>query len=108
MKFIKKFNENVESEFDLDLAITKIKEQFSDEEVISNYDEEILNWVEEDWADDYDSEYDWYIDHNNGEAQDVVVSDIINWYKGEFSKELSLDEYSDLYDAIKSEYGLIN
>ena len=85
MKFIKKFNENVESEFDLDLAITKIKEQFSDEEVISNYDEEILNWVEEDWADDYDSEYDWYIDHNNGEAQDVVVSDIISWYKGEFS-----------------------
>ena len=67
-KFIKKFNENVETEFDLDLAITKIKEQFSDEEVISNYDEEILNWVEEDWADDYDSEYDWYIDHNNGEA----------------------------------------
>ena len=108
MKFIKKFNENVESEFDLDLAITKIKEQFSDEEVITNYDEEILNWVEEDWADDYDSEYDWYIDHNNGEAQDVVVSDIISWYKGEFSKELSLDEYSDLYDAIKSEYGLIN
>lgn len=108
MKFIKKFNENVESEFDLDLAITKIKEQFSDEEVISNYDEEILNWVEEDWADDYDSEYDWYIDHNNGEAQDVVVSDIISWYKGEFSKELSLDEYSDLYDAIKSEYDLIN
>ncbi len=108
MKFIKKFNENVESEFDLDLAITKIKEQFSDEEVISNYDEEILNWVEEDWADDYDSEYDWYIDHNNGEAQDVVVSDIINWYKKEFNKELSLDEYSDLYDAIKSEYGLIN
>ena len=108
MNFIKKFNENVESEFDLDLAITKIKEQFSDEEVISNYDEEILNWVEEDWADDYDSEYDWYIDHNNGEAQDVVVSDIISWYKGEFSKELSLDEYSDLYDAIKSEYGLIN
>lgn len=108
MKFIKKFNENVETEFDLDLAITKIKEQFSDEEVISNYDEEILNWVEEDWADDYDSEYDWYIDHNNGEAQDVVVSDIISWYKGEFSKELSLDEYSDLYDAIKSEYGLIN
>ena len=108
MKFIKKFNENVESEFDLDLAITKIKEQFSDEEVISNYDEEILNWVEEDWADDYDSEYDWYIDHNNGEAQDVVVSDIISWYKKEFNKELSLDEYSDLYDAIKSEYGLIN
>lgn len=106
MKFIKKFNENVESEFDLDLAITKIKEQFSDEEVISNYDEEILNWVEEDWADDYDSEYDCYIDHNNGEAQDVVVSDIISWYKGKFSKELSLDEYSDLYDAIKSEYGL--
>lgn len=106
MKFIKKFNENVESEFDLDLAITKIKEQFSDEEVISNYDEEILDWVEDDWEEDYDSEYDWYVDHNNGEAQDVVISDIISWYKKEFNKELSIDDHSELHDAIKSEYSL--
>jgi hypothetical protein len=106
MKYIKGFNENVESGFDLDLAITKIKEHFSEEEVISNYDEEILNWIEEDWADDYDSEYEWYIDHNNGEAQDVIISDIINWYKKEFSKELSIDDYSELHDAIKLEFNL--
>lgn len=106
MKYIKGFNENVESEFDLDLAITKIKEHFSEEEVISNYDEEILNWMEEDWADDYDSEYEWYVDHNNGEAQDVIISDIINWYKKEFNKELNIDDYSELHDAIKTEYNL--
>ncbi len=106
MKYIKNYNESVESEFDLDLAITKIKENFSEEEVVSSYDEEILNWVEEDWADDYDSEYEWYVDHNNGEAQDVVISDIISWYKKESGKELSIDEYSELYEAIKVEYNL--
>ncbi len=106
MKYMKGFNESSESGFDLDLAITKIKEHFSEEEVMGEYDNEMLNWIEEDWEDDYESEYDWYIDHNNGEAQDVVISDMINWYKKDSNKELSIDEYSDLHDAIKSEYNL--
>jgi hypothetical protein len=33
------------------------------------------------WLDDYESEYDWYIDHSNEEAQDVVISELISWYE---------------------------
>ena len=106
MKHLRKFNENAESSFDIDLAMTRIKEEFSADEVAEKYDNEMLEWIDEDWEEDYDSEYDWYIDHNNGEAQDVVVSEIINWYKSEFNKELSIEEYSDLHDAIKEEYDL--
>jgi hypothetical protein len=36
-------------------------------------------WVEDGWEDDYESEYDWYIDHSNEEAQDVVISELISW-----------------------------
>lgn len=105
MKYMKTF-ENLD-QFDLELAITRIKEEYSEDEVASRFDDEMMNWIEEDWEEDYESEYDWYIDHNNGEAQDVVIGAMIDWYKVNFDKELGFDEnYSDLFDAIKSEYGI--
>ena len=99
--------ETSKGKFDLDLAISRIKEEYSDREVAERYDDEIINWVDSDWEDDgYDSEYDWYIDHNNGEAQDVVIGEMINWYKRTYDKDISGDDYSELFDEIKSEYGL--
>ena len=94
--------------FDLDLAITRVKEEFSDDEVAARYDDEVMNWIDSDWEEDgdYDSEYDWYIDHNNGEAQDVVIEEMIKWYKNTYDKDMSDDDYSELFDEIKSEYGL--
>lgn len=95
-------------QFDLDLAITRIKEEYSDNEVASRYDNEIMEWVDSDWEEDgnYESEYDWYMDHNNGEAQDVVIGEMINWYKRTYDKDMSDEDYSELFDEIKSEYGL--
>jgi hypothetical protein len=100
--------EQEKSTFDLDLAITRVKEEFSDDEVATRYDDEMMNWIDSDWEEDgdYDSEYDWYIDHNNGEAQDVVIEEMIKWYKSTYDKDMSDDDYSDLFDEIKSEYGL--
>jgi hypothetical protein len=100
--------EETTGQFDLDLAITRVKEEYSDDEVASRYDDEMMNWVDSDWEEDgdYDSEYDWYIDHNNGEAQDVVIGEMIDWYKRTYDKDISDDDYSDLFDEIKSEYGL--
>ena len=94
--------------FDLDFAIGKIKEEFDEDKVVQMFDEEVLEWVDSDWEDDYESEYDWYVDHNNGEAQDSVITQIINWYKKEFDKTLSIDEHSELFDSIKSEYDCLN
>jgi hypothetical protein len=106
MKYLKTF-ESVD-QFDLALAITRIKEKYSEDEVASKYDDELLNWVDSDWENDgdYESEYDWYIDYNNGEAQDVVIDEMINWYKKTYNKDISDDDYSNLFDEIKSEYNL--
>ena len=100
--------EKTTGKFDLDLAISRIKEEYSEDEVSARYDLEILEWVDPDWEEDgnYDSEYDWYIDHNNGEAQDVVIGEMINWYKRTYEKDISDEDYSELFDEIKSEYGL--
>lgn len=96
------------NKFDLDLAITRIKEEYSDNEVSARYDNEIMEWIDSDWEEDgdYESEYDWYMDHNNGEAQDVVIGEMINWYKRTYDKDISDEDYSELFDEIKSEYGL--
>lgn len=108
MRYLKKFNEDKDEEvFDLDFAMSKIKEKYSEEEVVEDFDNEILEWVDPDWEEDYESEYDWYIDHNNDEAQDVVIGKIIDWYEKEYNKSNHLDhERSELYDEIKSNYGI--
>lgn len=100
--------EEYDDYFDLDFAIAKIKDHFDEDKVIGMFDDEVLEWVDSDWEDEYESEYDWYVDHNNGEAQDSVITQIINWYKKEFNKTLSIDEHSELFDAIKSEYDCLN
>jgi len=106
MKYLVRFNESESPKFDVDFAMSKIKEHFSEDEVISSFDDEVLNWVDDDWNNDgeYDGEYDWYVDHNNGEAQDVIITNIINWFKKEFNMSLNIEEYSELHDAIKQEY----
>jgi len=110
MKYLnkyKKFNESESSEeFDLDFAMSKIKEKYSEMDVAEMFDQELLEWVDPDWEEEYESEYDWYMDHNNSEAQDVVIESIINWYKKEFNKKISSDDYSQLFDEIKSNYNL--
>lgn len=106
MKYLRKFNESEENEFDITFAMSKIKEQYSEEKVAEMFDNEILEWVDPDWEDEYESEYDWYMDHNNGEAQDVIIEQIINWYRSEYKKELSDNEYLELFDEIKSHYGI--
>jgi hypothetical protein len=99
--------ENLET-FDPQFAMAKIKDHFDEDKVVQMFDEEVLEWVDSDWQDDYESEYDWYVDHNNGEAQDSVITQIINWFKKEFNKTLNIDEHSELFDAIKSEYDCLN
>jgi hypothetical protein len=101
-------SESIE-DFDLEFVMSKIKEKYSEMDVAQMFDQELLEWIHPEWEDDgYESEYDWYINHNNGEAQDSVITQIINWFKKEFDKNLIIDEHSELFDAIKSEYDCLN
>ncbi len=100
--------DNPKTNFDIQFAMSKIKENYSEDKVTEMYDEEILEWVDDDWQDDYESEYDWYIDHNNGEAQDSIVDQVISWFKRTYNQELSDSDHCDLFDAIKEEYSVLN
>jgi len=41
--------------------------------VLEMLDNEMFHWVQEDWEENYLSEYLYYIEFNNGEAEDMVV-----------------------------------
>jgi len=45
MKYLRKYNEN--STFDIDFAIVKIREHFSEEEVASMVSKEISEWADD-------------------------------------------------------------
>jgi len=75
-----------------------LKSNYTEEEITNRLDDEILNWVDEDWSDDYDCEYDWYVDHNNKEAEDVVIDEIVKEIKSKFG-EIQIE--IDLIDIIK-------
>jgi hypothetical protein len=109
MKHIKgyKIFENSQ-EFNIDFVMAKIKENFSEEKVADMFDNEMMNWIDSDWESEYETEYDWYMSHNNGEAQDVVIEEIIDWTKLTYKMELKGDQYSLLFDSIKQNYDTLN
>lgn len=103
MRYLKKYM--ILESNSIDFVMAKIKEEFTEDKVTQRLDEEILEWVDSDWEDDYESEYDWYQDHNNGEAEDVVIDEIIDWYEDNWGK-LSDNIRSEVIDSIKEEYYL--
>jgi len=87
--------------FDTSKALIEINKKFSESEVAVMYDNELLEWVDDDWSDEYDSEYDWYVYHNNGEAQDVIITQMVDWYSKEFKMKLDIDDEIKLSEDIK-------
>ena len=97
MKYLRKYNEN--STFDIDFAIVKIREHFSEEEVASMVSKEISEWADDE---------DFYSSNGNGEAEEVVIQEMINWFKREFSKQIEESDFAALEDEIKTTYQALN
>jgi hypothetical protein len=109
MKYLRYYENTNDNNFDIDFAIVKIKEEFSEERISDYFDNEILNWLDDNWEEDgFESENDWYKEHNNGEAQDVIIEDMINWYKKTFNTEIKESDFSELTKAIKDNYSFLN
>jgi hypothetical protein len=103
MKLIKTY-ENF-SEFDPDFAIAKIKHKYSEYDVKNMVDDEIENWVEENQiGDNYEGKVDWYYDNAAGEAEEVVVDQLIDWYETDFNKELTEEQREQLSKLIIKSY----
>lgn len=96
MKYLKKYNENQEQQ-DPEFAITKIKERFHTEVVEEMYSKEKVEWTPE------DKDGVWYDEHNNGEAQDMVVNQMIGWFEKKYYA-LSDDNFETVKQMIEEHY----
>ena len=95
MRYLRKYNENT---FDKNHAVVKIKEQFTEETVSEMFADEVKEWVEEG---DYNVV-------SNGEAEDIIIYQLISWYKKEFNKQLDEQQETQLENALKQEYKTLN
>lgn len=103
MNHIMKFNES-NQELDLSFAISKIKTEFSKKRVIDMFNDEWPNWVDEEDSEDLNS----YLKNSNGEAEEIVYSQIIDWYKNMFNRDLSEENENHLIDYLKEIYNFEN
>ena len=114
MKYLENFNsyddpkgkepiidESLES-FDVNFAIAKIKEHFIEDAVQDMLNDEINQWK----PDEEDPEY--YFKTGNGEAEDVIITHLIDWYSSKYPSSYSSDESEDtLREAIQKTYDFL-
>lgn len=82
-----------------------LNQNFDEQKVSEMLDEEIINWVDADWEEDYESEYDWYIDHNNNEAEDEIINQIMKEVKNALP---NLPSEIDVFDVIKEVFPILD
>lgn len=103
MKIVKTYENFMD--FDPDFAIAKIKHFYSEYDVKNMVDDEIENWVEEEQiGDNYEGKVDWYYDNASGEAEEVVIDQLIDWYEKQFNKKLTEEQRDQLSQRIVKEY----
>jgi hypothetical protein len=94
--------------FDPNLAIAKIKHSYNDYDVKSLVDAEIKELIEDDQVgDNYEGKVDWYYDNGSGEAEEIVVDQLIDWYQREYKEEFERDLsqwVENLSDEQRKEY----
>jgi len=94
MKYLRKYNESNEEQ-DLDFVLVKIKEEFPTEKVKEAFDKEMLEWSDD------------YTNTGNGEAQDIILNQMIGWFELKHSK-LSDEVSEEVYNKLQEEYDFLD
>lgn len=114
MKYLRRYNESNEEQ-DLDFVLVKIKEEFPIDKVKETYDKEVDEWSggdfdlpPEEQGEDFDgSSATWYAENGNGEAQDVILNQMIGWFELKHSS-LSDELFEEVYNKLQEEYEFLN
>ena len=100
MKYLKKYNENQEQQ-DPEFAIVKIKERYPEDMIQKMLEEEIKQWIP------YEEEINFYSTSGNGEAEDVIINQMIEWFNKKYYS-LSDDNFEKTKQLILKEYQFLN
>ena len=100
MKYLKKYNESQDQQ-DPEFAITKIKEEYSQDKVQNMLEKEIKQWIPN------EEDPDFYSTSGNGEAEDVIINQMIGWFDKKYYS-LSDENFEKVKQLILKEYELLN
>lgn len=107
MKSIKRYERFIletQTEFDLDFALLKIKDFYSQSQIEKMIRDEVGNWIEDTESREYENPMDWYSSHGSGEVEEIVIDQLMDWYEGEYSTELTDSQRVDLSNQIIATY----
>jgi len=96
MKYLKKYNESQDRQ-DPEFAITKIKEEYSQDKVQNMLDKEVKQWIPD------EEDPDFYSTSGNGEAEDVIINQLIGWFDKKYYS-LSDENFEKVKQLILKEY----
>jgi hypothetical protein len=90
-----------------------LKVNYPENKVNEMLDEEICSgdWLNEDWSDYHETEFDWYADHGRGEAEDSVRNQIIKDLIVNFGftyESYFENEQEEIYDTINDIYSILD
>ena len=100
MKYLKKYNESQDQQ-DPEFAITKIKEEYSQDKVQNMLEKEIKQWIPN------EEDPDFYSTSGNGEAEDVIINQMIGWFDKKYYS-LSDENFEKVKQLILKEYEFLN
>jgi len=106
MRYLKKYNENsklgiLPPEQDPIFVLTKIKEEYSEKKVKDMLEKEIKHWTPE------EGDPDFYSTTGNGEAEDVIVNQMIGWFEKKYYT-LSEENFENVKELLLKEYEFLN
>jgi len=100
MKYLKKYNENQEQQ-DPEFAIAKIKVRYPEDMVQDMLDKEVKQWIPD------DKDPDFYSTSGNGEAEDVIINQMIGWFEKKYYA-LSDENFEKVKQLTIKEYEFLN
>lgn len=85
-----------------------IAAHYNEMKVARALDDEILNWLDDDWGEDgeYEDEYEWYNEYGGGEAEDAIVEEIIINAKKTLKIQLPFEEHIKVDEWIRDKFNL--
>jgi len=93
----------------IDKIMRQILDEFSEDKVVEMLDDEILNWVEPEWEEEHESQYEWYCAYGRGEAEQEIRKQMIVWWETKYQNITLYKQYKKTKDAkIELEEAIIN
>lgn len=83
-----------------------VSEMYSEDEILEMVDNRISEYVDFDWEEEYESEYDWYCEYGNGEAELDIVEMIVYHLQKKIQKTFDTDDFSEMCYVIAERYAL--